>query len=605
MLEAKFQSFSETSDNSRSAERLAALREAMARLDLQGFLVPLADEHQSEYLPDCEKRLAWLTGFTGSAGMAAVLMEKGAILIDGRYTVQAEAQVRHELYERVPNFKVPLSQWLIENAPQDAAVGYDPRLHTPGEIERLQRTIERRGVKLVALSENPIDRLWTNRPKPPLRPVTLHPMKFAGLDPAAKLADLRAALKKEGVEGLLVSDPHASAWLFNIRGADVEHTPLPLCYTFVPDDGAPTLFIDGRKLSNSVRDELVQRALLREPGEMAAVLPGFLKGKSIRLDAATAGIRFKTMVEEAGGIASVESDPIALMKAKKNRVELAGARTAHLRDGAAMARFIAWFDQEAPRGKLTEIDAVTALETFRRDTRMLKDVSFPSIAGAGPNAAQPHYRVSEASNRRISKGIFLIDSGAQYEDGTTDITRTLAVGSPSPEMKDRFTRVLKGVIAISRAVFPKGTSGAQLDSFARAALWAGGFDFDHGTGHGVGSYLSVHEGPQRLSKLGTTPLEAGMILSNEPGYYKAGEYGIRIENLIVVEPRMIEGGEREMLGFETLTFSPIDRRLIDRKMLMPAEKDWLNAYHAAVLSKIGPLVDVVTRNWLAAACEGV
>ncbi len=338
-----------------------------------------------------------------------------------------------------------------------------------------------------------------------------------------------------------MSDPHASAWLFNIRGADVEHTPLPLCYSFVPKDGAAMLFIDGRKLSNSVRDALASQMLLAEPRELDAQLAAFAKGKTIRIDAASAGIRFKTLVETAGGVADVGTDPIALMKAKKNRVEIAGARTAHLRDGAAMARFLAWFDAEAPKGKLTEIDAVVALETFRRETKALKEISFNTIAGAGPNAAMPHYRVSEASNRRITKGIFLIDSGAQYQDGTTDITRTLAVGSPTAEMKDRFTRVLKGMIAISRIQFPKGVSGAQIDAFARAALWEAGLDYDHGTGHGIGSFLSVHEGPQRIAKTGVTTLEAGMMLSNEPGYYKPGHFGIRIENLIVVEPREIAG----------------------------------------------------------------
>jgi Xaa-Pro aminopeptidase len=605
MFEAKFQNFSETSEKSHSQKRVAALRTQMKAMAIDGFLVPLADEHQSEYLPASEKRLAWLTGFTGSAGMAAVLAEKAAILIDGRYTLQAEEQVDHAVFERVPNFKVTLSEWLATNAPAKAVIGYDPRLHTKSEIERLGKSLERRGMALRACERNPLDVIWTDRPKPPLGAVKLHPAKYAGVETPAKLAEVKAALKKDGVGGLLVSDPHASAWLFNMRGADIAHTPLPLCYAFVPVDGGPLLFIDGRKLSNSVRDALASQAVLHEPAELDAVLGKLSKGMTVRLDGATAGIRFSKLIEAAGGIADAGADPIAMLKAKKNRAEIAGARTAHLRDGAAMARFLAWFDHEAPRGKLTEIDAVKALETFRRETRALKDVSFPSISGAGPNSALPHYKVSDQSNRVIGKGIFLIDSGAQYEDGTTDITRTLAVGAPTPLMKDRFTRVLKGMIAISLAVFPKGVSGAQLDSFARASLWQAGLDFDHGTGHGVGSYLSVHEGPQRLSKLGTTPLEPGMMLSNEPGYYKAGEFGIRIENLVVVEPRGIEGAEREMFGFETLTFSPIDRRLIDKALLSDDERAWLNAYHASVLQKIGPLVDATTRDWLATACKAL
>ncbi len=400
----------------------------------------------------------------------------------------------------------------------------------------------------------------------------------------------------------MVSDPHAVAWLFNIRGSDVSYTPLPLSYALVPREGRPTLFIDARKLSNSTRDVLAKAAEIADPGTIPAVLREFGgSGAKLRFDAATAPAKLVDTLREAGGVPDVGTDPIALLKASKSEAERAGTRAAHLRDGVAFARFLAWFDREAPLGRLTEIDAVAALETFRRETGALKDLSFPTIAGFGPHAAIPHYRVTEASNLPIGRGIFLVDSGGQYEDGTTDITRTLAVGEPDAEMRRCFTLVLKGHIAIARLVFPVGTSGAQLDPFARHALWQAGLDFDHGTGHGVGSYLSVHEGPQRISKLGTVPLAEGMILSNEPGYYRAGQWGIRIENLLLVESRTVPGGERPSLGFETLTFAPIDRRLIEPSLLTVEEIDWLDRYHAEVLEKVGPLLDADVRAWLEAA----
>jgi len=407
---------------------------------------------------------------------------------------------------------------------------------------------------------------------------------------------VRAALQSDG---LAVSDAHDVAWLFNIRGADVAHTPLPLAFALVPSDGRPTLYVDARKLSNRVRAHLSELADVAEPDRLIRDLRELgAQGKRLTFDAATAPARLTQALEAAGGKADSGADPIAPMKAAKNRVELEGARAAQLRDGAAMARFLAWFDREAPKGKLTEIIAAEALETFRRETGRLKDISFPSISAAGPNSAIPHYRVSEASNLPIGRGIFLIDSGGQYEDGTTDITRTIAVGRPNAEMRDRFTRVLKGHIAIARAVFPEGTSGAQIDAFARQSLWAAGLDFDHGTGHGVGSYLSVHEGPQRISKVGSAKLAVGMIISNEPGYYSAGHFGIRIENLVVVEQRKIAGAERVMFGFETITLAPIDARLIDRKLLSAEDISWFDAYHARVRKALTPLVDPATRSWL-------
>lgn len=606
MLDTAFQSFTELSNRAQGAPRLAALRAQLKARKLQGFIIPRSDEHQGEYVPPSEERLAWLTGFTGSAGTAIVLMHKAAVFVDGRYTVQVREQVDTRAFAPVSSIETAPDVWLKASMKPGAAIGYDPRLHTPDDAARLAAAAEERGGTLVAVDINPVDVIWTDRPPVPVAPVSMHPEALAGERAEDKLRRVRAALSEENLDALLITDPHALAWAFNFRGGDVSHTPLPRGFGLVPREGRAQVFLDGRKLSNSVRAALHDLADVAEPGTLPASLEALGATKArVRLDAASASQTFKTQLEAAGATVSVGRDPIALMKAAKNAAEIAGARAAHLRDGAAMVRFLEWFDREAPKGTLTEIDAVVALERFRVETGSLKNISFPSIAGAGPNAALPHYKVSETSNRRIEPGIFLIDSGGQYEDGTTDITRTLCVGTPTRQMQDRFTRVLKGMIAISRAVFPKGVSGAQLDSFARSALWEAGLDFDHGTGHGVGSYLSVHEGPQRIAKTGTTPLQPGMILSNEPGYYKAGHFGIRIENLIVVEPRKIRGSEREMYGFETITLAPIDRRLILRRLLTREERAWLNAYHARVLREVGPLCDAATQRWLEAACAAV
>lgn len=602
MFEAKLQTFTESADGSKGPARVLALRQKLKSLDLDGFIVPRADEHQGEYVPPADARLEWLTGFTGSAGLAIVLADKAALLVDGRYTVQAAAQSDKKTFEQVPIHEISPGEWLTSNAAKGSTIGYDPALHTPGEIERLSKALAGIGATLKAVSANPIDALWNDRPPPPSGKIALHPVTFAGETAAKKIARVQKALTKDRIDALVVSDPHAVAWLFNIRGSDVQYTPLPLSYALVPATGKPTLFISPVKVPNAAAASLDKLARLAAPRELEASLTAAARDARIRLDASSAGVRFKTWIENAGGVADVGADPIALMKAAKNAAEQEGTRAAHIRDGAAMARFLCWFDENAPTGRLTEIDAVAALETFRREAGV-KDLSFPSISGANAHAALPHYRVSDASNAPIKKGVFLIDSGGQYEDGTTDITRTIAVGTPTKEIRDRNTRVLKGMIAISRCVFPKGTSGAQLDAFARSALWQAGLDYDHGTGHGVGSYLSVHEGPQRLSKLGTTPFEPGMILSNEPGYYKPGAFGIRIENLIIVQPVTIPGAERTMYGFETITFAPIDQRLIEPKLLTPDEIAWLNAYHKAVRAKISPLVDKKTAAWLKTATQ--
>src|SRR3954452_1274943 len=574
MFEARFQTFEDSGERGASASRLAALRAELKRQTLDGFIVPRADRHQNEYVPPSEERLVWLTGFSGSAGAAIVLADRAAIFVDGRYQLQVRGQVGTSLFSVGHLVDNPPDKWLEANLTKDARFGYDPWLHTAEGAEKLTKAASAARATLVPADPNPVDAVWTERPAPPLGRVTVHNQKFAGAPAAEKLARVQAEIAKLKSDALIVSDPHNVAWTFNIRGSDVSHTPLPLAFASLPREGRASIYIDGRKLSNEVRDYLEALADVREPASFADDLRTLGETKAaVRLDSATAAAALLRTISDAGGTGTAAADPITAMKAVKNATEIAGAHAAQVRDGAASANFLAWFDREAPIGKLTEIDAVAALETFRRDTDLLKELSFPTISGSGPNGAIVHYRVTRATDRTISPGeLFLVDSGAQYEDGTTDITRTIAVGMPSAEMRERFTRVLKGHIAIARAVFPDGATGAQLDSFARERLWAAGIDFDHGTGHGVGSYLSVHEGPARISKLGTSPLKRGMILSNEPGYYKSGAYGVRIENLVlVVEAPRVPGAEKPLNGFETLTLAPIDRRLVVAEMLTAEE----------------------------------
>jgi Xaa-Pro aminopeptidase len=603
MFEAQFQTFEDPEGGVALTARLAAFREELLRRQLSGFVIPRADSQQNEYVAPSEERLAWLTGFTGSAGMAVVLIGQAAVFVDGRYTLQAARQVDTTAWTVESLIEPPPESWLTRHLKPGDRLGFDPWLHTSAAAERLAKACARAGAELVAVGGNPVDAIWTERPAPPLGAVKVHPAAFAGESEGDKLARIARDIARLDVDALVLSDSHAVAWTFNIRGADVAHTPLPLSYALVPRDGRATIFIDHRKLSNSVRDHLERNAAVEDPEALTARLAELAAtGAAIGLDAATAADALSRLIATHGGRPVQLTDPVALLKAVKNAAEIAGARAAHRRDGAALARFLAWIDREAPGGGLTEIDAVEALETFRRDTGALKDVSFPTIAGTGPNGAIVHYRVTRKSNRRIAPGdLLLIDSGAQYEDGTTDVTRTIAIGEPTAEMRDRFTRVLRGHIAIARAAFPDGTSGAQIDVLARQFLWQAGIDFDHGTGHGVGSYLSVHEGPARISKLGTTPLRRGMILSNEPGYYKTDAFGIRIENLELVVEKVIDGAEKPMNGFETLTLAPIDRRLINANRISKQELAWVNAYHARVREEIRPLLDEATRVWLDAA----
>ena len=598
MFEAKFQTFKDEGDKTQSAARLKTLRAELARHGLDAFIFSRADEHQNEYVPPSEERVAWLTGFTGSAAIVVVLADKAVLFTDGRYTLQAKDQIDGKLFAIEHMVENPASKWLAENLPTGAALGYDPWRTTADGVERLEKVAKEAGSRLVAVKENPIDKIWSERPAPPLTPVVLHDLKYSGEEASKKIARIREVLGKEKIGVAVLSDPASVAWTFNIRGNDVAHTPLPLSWAIVPREGEPQLFVDSRKLSNEVRDALSKLADVREPRELEVELHEAARGKSVRLDSATAPAKLAEIVKASGGSISKGADPVTNLKAVKNETEIAGMRAAHLRDGLALTRYLAWLDREAPSGKISEIEAVAALETFRRETGKLKEISFPTISGAGPNGAIVHYRVTEATNRKLKSGeLFLVDSGAQYEDGTTDVTRTVAIGKPSMEMRERFTLVLKGHIAVARAVFPEGTTGAQLDPFARRALWEAGLDFDHGTGHGVGSYLSVHEGPARISKLGGAALLPGMILSNEPGYYKAGAYGIRIENLLLVEKRKA-GIEKPLLGFETLTFAPIDLRLVEPTLLSAEEISWLNSYHAEVREKIGGQLDASDRKWL-------
>lgn len=611
MPKSRFQSFTSAAEPQFSGARINALRAALAARGFAGMLVPRADIFQGEYIPESENRLGWATGFTGSAGFLIVLAEKAALFVDGRYTTQARQELDLDVIAMVPIAETMPDVWLAREAPQGARIGYDPALFTPRGLKRYATLAESGRIALAPLEADPFAPLWNDRPAAPATKVVDHPDRFAGEGIEKKLDRLRAKLVADRLDALVVSECPALNWLFNIRASDVPHLPILRAFAFVPAEGRAALFVDPARLGAGLADRLAALCDIVPPalppgdgrGELLARITAFARGRRIRLDEESAPALLVDAITEAGGIADLGPDPLALMKAQKNATELAGSRAAHARDGIALARFLAWLHRTAPGGKVTEIDAVLALEGFRAGNKALLDISFPTIAGAGPNAALPHYRVSEASNRAITPGLFLIDSGGQYRDGTTDITRTIVIGRASRAMREAFTRVLKGMIAVSRLVFPKGTSGAQIDAFARHALWEAGQDFDHGTGHGVGAYLSVHEGPQRISKLGTTALMPGMILSNEPGYYREGAFGIRIENLVAVEPRVIPGAEREMLGFETLSFVPIDRAGIVKSMLTRAERAWLDAYHAETLARLAPHVEGEDRAFLEAACR--
>ncbi|SDX96580.1 aminopeptidase P family protein [Citreimonas salinaria] len=593
-----FQDFAVKSSPEQGVERLAALRVALAAEGLDGFIVPRADAHQGEYVAPRDDRLAWLTGFTGSAGWCVALRERAAIFVDGRYTVQARAQVA-EVFERVDWPATGLAEW-IRGALGAGRVGFDPWLLTLDQKRALETGA---GDATLVPCANLVDRVWQDQPAPPCGPVMAQPVELAGEPHADKIARVAAAIAP--ARACVITLPDSIAWLLNIRGSDIVRNPVPHAFAVLHADARVSLFIDEAKLSGLGDDptaHLGPRVTVRPVGEFLPALAAL--DAPVRIDPASCPVA----VAEALTATPVEApDPCLLPKARKNAAELDGARAAHRRDGAAMARFLAWLDAEAP-GDLTEIAVVKRLEAERVATGCLEDISFETISGSGPNAAIVHYRVSEATDRPLRAGeLLLVDSGGQYRDGTTDITRTMAVGEPGAEEIDAFTRVLKGMIAVSRLRFPVGLAGRDIDPFARATLWQAGLDFGHGTGHGVGSYLSVHEGPQRIARTGTVPLEPGMIVSNEPGFYREGAFGIRIENLVAVEAAPALPGQTvpAMLQFETLTLVPIDRRLIDADALTAEERNWLNAYHARVAAEIGPLLDGPAQDWLKRACRAI
>lgn len=589
------------------AARLTALRGALEAQGLDGFVVPRGDEHQGEYVPRHAARLAWLTGFTGSAGLAVVLRDRAAIFIDGRYTLQVRAEVDTDLVETRHLTDEPPGRWIAEALPRGGRLGYDPWLHTRAGVETLAKACARAGGELVPAAHNLVDRVWADQPAPPISPIEPHDIAYAGQPAEDKRTEVAEAIKADGCGAAVLSAPDSLAWLLNIRGADVGHTPLPLGFAIVDADGSVQLFTDPRKLPARTLAHLGNQVVVAGRDRFEAALAA-LAGRKVMVDSGTAPDRVITCLEAAGAEPVVGDDPCALPKARKNPVELDGTRAAHRRDGAALTRFLHWLKTDVRPGADTELGASDRLEALRRDGERFRGLSFPTISGAGPNGAIVHYRVTPETDRPLEGGsLYLVDSGAQYLDGTTDVTRTVAIGTPAAEHRDRFTRVLKGHIAIATARFPKGTTGSQLDALARLPLWQAGLDYDHGTGHGVGSFLGVHEGPQRISKVGNrVALEPGMIVSNEPGYYKEGGYGIRIENLVcVVRAEDIDGAERDMLAFETLTLAPIDLDLVEPSLLTVEETAWLDAYHERVREALSAQLDGATADWLVYATRSV
>ncbi|WP_108396543.1 aminopeptidase P family protein [Devosia submarina] len=597
-----FQSFEEKSDKALVAPRLAALREVMAKAGVDGFLVPRADRHRGESVPASEARLGWLTGFTGSAGMALIGRERAALFVDSRYTLQAPTQTDTALVEIVQTDRGGLNALAKDLIPAGGTLAYDPWLHTPGEVRELEQLLK--GHANLVPSQNLVDQIWTDRPGAPVSPVEFLGHNRAGRTAQDKIGEIQQVLAAEGAHASVLTLPESICWLFNMRGRDVPNTPFVLGFALVPTDGQPTLYLDPAKITDEIRTSLTGIAAIASSEDLLADLRQLgAEDKAVLIDPASVPQAIATSLKSAGATLIEKRDPVLLPKSRKNAAELAGMREAHRLDGVALAKFLHWFDSNAPEGTLTEIDIVSALEGFRRDEESCVDASFDTISGSGPNGAIVHYRVTNGTNRRLAPGeIMLVDSGAQYLSGTTDITRTMASGPATAEQRDRFTRVLKGMIAISMARFPRGTSGAQIDILARQFLWQDGVTYNHGTGHGVGAFLGVHEGPVGISSRYTTPFEVGNVVSNEPGYYKEGEYGIRIENLITV----VESGKFEnFLEFETLTLAPIDRRLIAAEMLSAQERAWLDAYHQRVWTEIGPLVSGEVRTWLEEATRAI
>ncbi len=604
-----FQSFDPVSDRTFAAKHLPPLRAEMKKRGLDGFIVPHDDEYQNEYIPAYAERLMWVSGFSGSAGAAIVFLDSAVIFVDGRYTLQVRQQADDAFYSYEDLTETPPDQWLAKHGKKGAKIGYDPMVHTSAGLAKLETAAKKAGFSLVAVEPNPIDAAWTDQPSRPTAMVKAHDLAFAGRPSAEKRADIAGALREAGADAVVLTAPPSVAWAFNIRGGDVSRTPLPLSRAIVASDGKATLFVAAEKVGNELSGHLGRDVDIRAETDVEDALENLGRaGKAVALDSALAPVKYARILKDAGARIVELTDPCALPRATKNKAELDGTRAAHIRDGAAVTRFLYWVATKAQSGDVDEITAAKTLEALRAETGKLVDLSFDTISGAESNGAVVHYKVSTATNRKLPKNsLYLIDSGAQYTDGTTDITRTVAIGEPTAEMCDRFTRVLKGHIALGTMRFPAGTTGHQLDMIARKPLWDAGLDYDHGTGHGVGSFLGVHEGPQRIAKVANTQaLKPGMILSNEPGYYKTGEFGIRIENLIVVtEPEAMKGGERPMMGFETITLAPIDRRCIDVTLLTDAEHKWLNAYHERVRKTLTPQLPKPVADWLAEATKPI
>lgn len=598
-----FQHFEPVSDKSFAGLHLPLLRAEMKKLGIDAFIVPHDDEYQNEYIPAYAERLMWISGFSGSAGAAIILADTAVIFVDGRYTLQVRQQADEKFFQYEDVTETAPDQWLADHAAKRARVGYDPMLHTKAGVEKLEKAAAKAGFTLVALDRNPIDAAWKDQPPRPLSPARPHALDLAGKSSADKRKEIADAIARAGADAFLVTAPPSIAWLFNIRGSDVSRTPLPLARALARKDGTATLFIAAEKVGNDLPAFLGDDVDIRAERDIEAALKKLGQaGKTVAVDPTLAPISYVRTLAEAGAAVVDLTDPCALPRATKNETELTNTRAAHIRDGAAVTRFLHWIATKAQDGAVDEIEAAKRLEAFRAETGRLVDLSFDTISGAGANGAVVHYKVSTATARKLTPGeLYLIDSGAQYQDGTTDITRTVAIGRPTPEMRERFTLVLKGHIALATARFPAGTTGSQLDVLARKALWDAGLDYDHGTGHGVGSFLGVHEGPQRIAKVpNTQALKPGMIVSNEPGYYKTGGYGIRIENLIVVtDAEAIAGGERPMMAFETITLAPISLDLVVPALLTEAERHWLGKYHARVRQTLSPLLPKDVADWLA------
>ena len=598
-----FQTYDPVSDRTYARKHLPLFRAELKKRNLDGFIVPHDDEYQNEYIPAYAERLRWASGFSGSAGVAVVFADSAVIFVDGRYTLQVRQQADDAFFSYEDIVETPLDAWLAKNAKAGARIGYDPMLHTGAGLEKLDAAAKKAGFTLVPVEDNPIDAAWTDQPARPLAPVKAHRLEFAGMSSAEKRRDIALTVKEAGADMALITSPSSVAWLFNIRGGDVSRTPLPLARAILSADGAASLFIAPEKVGNELAGHLGPEVDIRAETEVEGALEKLgAERRSVAVDPGLAPVKYVQALREAGARIIELTDPCALPRACKNAVEISGTKSAHVRDGAAVTRFLHWIASEAQSGDVDEIAAAKKLESFRAESGELADLSFDTISAAGPNGAICHYRVSTETNRKLLSGsLYLIDSGGQYKDGTTDITRVAPIGRPSEEMRDRFTRVLKGHIGLAVMRFPAGTTGHQLDMIARKPLWDAGLDYDHGTGHGVGSFLGVHEGPQRIAKaLNSQALKPGMIVSDEPGFYKAGEFGIRIENLIVVtEPQPVEGGEREMMGFETITLAPINLDLVVPSLLTAAERDWLNTYHARVRRILTPLLPNGVAEWLA------